>query len=179
MATWSGWEQQVLQDIGAPVTQANVDFLDTWQQFEGGGATYNPLNTTQSAEGSSSYNSAGVQNFTSPEEGAAATASTLENGYYPNLLAALQSGNPMANVSSSVISEINTWGTKGFANFLSGSGGTGFGSTTATTPSSTVQQLPGQPWSPGVELAIIIGSLAMVGWIALGAFEKTGTAVAA
>lgn len=121
MATWQGWESDVLTAIGAPITAANVAFLDAWAQAEGGTAAYNPLNTTQTASGSSDYNSAGVQDFTSPTQGANATATTLENGYYPALLAGLQSGNPLSGDVASMESELSTWGTgPGFLQSLIG-----------------------------------------------------------
>lgn len=110
MAAWSGWDWQLLQALGAPVTNQNISFLDSWQNAEQSDATYNPLNTTQQAAGSTPYNSAGVQNFTSASQGIAATVQTLRNGYYPNLLTALMSGNPY-NYVQQIGPDLKTWGT--------------------------------------------------------------------
>lgn len=118
MATWPGWEGDVLRAIGAPTTAANVAFLDTWQRYEGGSAAFNPLNTTQNESGATDYNSVGVKNYPSAKVGAKATASTLTNGFYPDVVAALRSGNPQP--SQAVEAQIRTWGTSGFADALAG-----------------------------------------------------------
>lgn len=121
MATYANWETQVLQAIGAPLTAANAQFLDTWQRYEGGTAANNPLNTTQAYGGASNYNSVGVKNYPSSYAGTVATAQTLQNGRYPGLLAALRSGNPTGYINSSssaaarVVQDLRTWGTGNFA----------------------------------------------------------------
>lgn len=117
MATFSGWEAQTLEAIGAPVTVANVYFLDAWQAQEGGSAANNPLNTTwdMSSAGATPYNTLGggghVWNYADPSQGVDATAKTLQGGYYPAIVAALKSGNPFQGDLSAIASEMNTWGT--------------------------------------------------------------------
>lgn len=111
MGTFANWEKDVLTAIGAPITNENISFLDQWQNAEGGSATFNPLNTTQPEPGASNYNAVGVKNFVSASQGTQATATTLTNGYYPHIFAALKSGNPFAQISDAIRSELNTWGT--------------------------------------------------------------------
>lgn len=119
MAAWNGWEKSVLEWLQFPATSDNVEFLDEWQKYEGGTAAYNPLNTTLEMPGSTEYNSAGVQEYQSAEQGAEATVSTLKNGYYPDVLAALKSGAPLQYENrSALIADIRTWGTTGFADAL-------------------------------------------------------------
>lgn len=111
----------MLANIGAPATQANIDFLDKWQRFEGGTAAFNPLNTTQPAPGASSYNSVGVRNYTSPAQGALATGQTLLNGRYNHVVAALRSGDAASFALRDPIGvgqEVNTWGTTSFGNAI-------------------------------------------------------------
>lgn len=123
--TFSGWEQAILRGIGAPVNTATIAFLDAWHSFEQSGATNNPLNTTQTASGASNFNSAGVKNYPNASIGASATTRTLLNGRYPNVLAALRSGNPFSYFiahGSAVSSQLNTWGSGNFAKFLQGGG---------------------------------------------------------
>lgn len=100
---------------------AFVEFMNAWQPYEGGwdknSAEFNPLNTTQNFPGATSMNSVGVKAYPSEDAGVEATAQTLENGYYPNLLAGLKSGGIDA---ARVAPEIATWGTKTFANQLAG-----------------------------------------------------------
>jgi|HubBroStandDraft_4_1064222.scaffolds.fasta_scaffold00006_160 hypothetical protein len=119
MAAWNGWETSVLGQLGYPETTANIEFLDAWQKYEGGTAAYNPLNTTWKMPGSTNYNSAGVQNYLSASQGTQATVRTLNDGYYPHVLAALKSGSPCEYANrSGLVADISTWGTTGFANRL-------------------------------------------------------------
>lgn len=135
MSIWQGWEQQLLAAIGAPTTQQNISFLDKWASIESGakgtgGGQFNPLNTTQTEPGSTAFNFNNgfpVQNFPNASEGITATATTLQNGYYPDILSALQSGNPFANITQAMRSQLNTWGTG--SSWLSGSSGGGLSDT--------------------------------------------------
>jgi hypothetical protein len=112
--TFPGWQAAILEAIKAPITAANIDFLTAWHNAEGSNAKFNPLNTTQGEPGSSSINSSGVQSYSSAASGTAATAATLQNGYYPDIAAALASGNPAAYLQAhggNVASQIGKWGT--------------------------------------------------------------------
>lgn len=115
MAIFAGWELALLHALGAPTTTENVAFLHAWQRAEGGTARFNPLNTTQSYGGATNYNSVGVKNYPSATAGTSATTSTLLNGRYPTVVAALRSGQPVAYANShpSIYSELRTWGTGG------------------------------------------------------------------
>jgi cell wall-associated NlpC family hydrolase len=108
---WGGvTPQAVLQGLHIPVTKANVQDLLAWQRAEGGGATNNPFNTTQMASGAGSYNSVGVRNYTSAQQGLQATLQTLTNGRYSGILKALRSGNGSQFASAVGASP---WGTSG------------------------------------------------------------------
>ena len=112
MATWFGWQADVLDAIGAPHTDSNLQLLAAWQQAEGGTATFNPLNTTQPEPGATNYNSVGVKNYTSAAQGTLATKTTLENGNYDGILADLRAGNVSAGqIVTRNASEFSTWGT--------------------------------------------------------------------
>jgi hypothetical protein len=52
-----------------------------WQAAEGTQAAWNPLATTHRMPGSTSFNSVGVQNFVSLEQGLLGTEETIENGW--------------------------------------------------------------------------------------------------
>lgn len=105
-----GWQQQILSKVGAPATPENVRYLNAWAQAEGGGASNNPFNTTEGGHGATgSYNSVGVENYGSPQGGVQATADTLLNGKYGNILSALKSGrSAMADAQALAASP---WGT--------------------------------------------------------------------
>lgn len=129
MASWQGWEQQLLRALGVPVTRTNVNSLAEWQRREGGTATHNPLNTTQSAPGAGKYNSVGVRNYNSVQQGLQATVKTLKNGHYGDILGALRASQPLGSQSS-----LKVWGT---GTWSGGGGGDRQAAAVPTPPSPT------------------------------------------
>src|SRR5262245_48522793 len=111
------WQAQILQapGINAPLTRQNFDALNAWQRAEGGTALNNPVNTTLSTPGATSYNNlgggTGVQNYQTPQAGIQATINTLTNGNYGGVLSALRAGNNAQAVASAV--GASPWGTSG------------------------------------------------------------------
>lgn len=114
--TQQTWAQALLENLGVPVTAANVTAIYSWEMAEGGHwyntATFNPLNTTMSEPGATSMNSVGVKAYTSWEQGFTATISTLFNGYYAGIIAALEKGNDAQAVANAVAA--SPWGTGAF-----------------------------------------------------------------
>jgi hypothetical protein len=101
--------KQILSGIGAPITDNNMTYLYAWRQSEGGTASFNPFNTTQRAEGADNYNSHGVKNYTSAEQGVAATIKTINNGKYESIVNSLRMDRlPMETAEALVASP---WGT--------------------------------------------------------------------
>jgi hypothetical protein len=101
----------LLSRLGAPITPQNLSFLSGWQRWEGGwnhnNADYNPLNTTSDFQGAvGDINSVGVTRYNSFDNGVNATAKTLQNGRYGDILAALNSGNPY---KAKPVSGLSTW----------------------------------------------------------------------
>lgn len=115
------WEQMLAQAVGAPLTPETRRFFDAWRQAEGGTASFNPFNTTQPAPGATSYNSVGVRNYPSLEEGVQATADTLRNGYYRPLLSDLQHGASAVQLARDVAA--SPWGTGSGVLRVLGAGG--------------------------------------------------------
>ena len=148
----------VLRGIGNTNPSGNViGWMVAWTVAETGhpsgsyqGASYNLLNTTQPAPGTTDFNSIGVKNYTSYAQGIAATVQTLQNGYYPALLAALQTNNQTAlgfsgSPSPGVMANLNTWcGSCGYGNaFVTNSGAFStevFAGTPTSTPIGTPPQ---------------------------------------
>src|SRR5215469_2775622 len=92
-----GWKQEIANGLGIKLTPAVSTFFDAWARAEGGAALNNPWNTTQMAPGATAYNSVGVRNYLTPQQGIQATIQTLQNGRYGNILQALGAGtNSMA-----------------------------------------------------------------------------------
>jgi len=128
--------------INGVITTSNEYALETWERVEGGGAgcpgqpaftapwansagpAGNPINTTQQEPGSSAFNSVGVQAYqndggvTCWEWGIKATADTLLNGFYPNILSVLD--NPVSSSSTQCVDLAaavgnSPWGTGNFS----------------------------------------------------------------
>jgi hypothetical protein len=110
------WAQALLQNLGMPVTSANLAAVTAWEMAEGGhwhnSAHYNPLNTTMREPGATSMNSVGVKAYTSWTQGFTATVATLHDGYYTDILAALQNGGDAQAVADAVAA--SPWGTQAF-----------------------------------------------------------------
>jgi hypothetical protein len=112
--TRQSWAAALLAALGISPTQQAISNIVAWETQEGGhwnnSATYNPLNTTQHAPGSSVMgggSSAGVQAYTSWTEGLQATVQTLHNGDYGGILSNL--GAPLGQFKNAVDS--SPWGT--------------------------------------------------------------------
>jgi hypothetical protein len=76
------WAVALLEALQAPACQSNLTSLVAWQTAENTTAGWNPLATTLPASGATQYNSAGVRNYSSLEDGIQATVDTLDQGYY-------------------------------------------------------------------------------------------------
>lgn len=101
----------LLSTLGAPETSENIRAITAWAQAEGTKAAFNPLATTRSAPDTTNFNHVGVKNYPTYAEGVQATAATLQNGLYNNILAALAQGNDAQSVAQAVAS--SRWGTGG------------------------------------------------------------------
>lgn len=114
-----GWEKAELATLQAPDTAANETFEDNWFDEEHGdsgltggdyGGKYNLFDTTLPLGRSTSYNSVGVQNYTSFKTGEEANAETIEEPDYAQLLSDLRSGS--ASVKTLETDEqASPWGT--------------------------------------------------------------------
>ncbi len=113
LPTWKAAVIQGLQNNGVNVklTPAVDQFLDNWARAEGGGATNNPFNTTWDAPGATPYNSVGVRNYLSPQQGIHATVQTLTNGKYGNILQAMTHGQSAMAMAQALAA--SPWGTGG------------------------------------------------------------------
>lgn len=98
-----------------PTCPAVTDVFTAWARAEGGTAQWNPLNTTQSFPGATTYNSAGVKNYPSPIAGISATAVTLSYEPYHGLWGALQVAKSSGATAREIVTQheqaFNTWGT--------------------------------------------------------------------
>ena len=124
------WQVAYLRAVGAPLTAANVRFLNTWQRFEGGhtnnNAKFNYLNTTWGKQ-YPTINGVRVRSYPNLDVGAQAFASTLEaNRNYQGILQGLRVGDPY-KLGGRVAAGLSTWvsgsptGNPGYADRILGS----------------------------------------------------------
>ncbi|HEY1331273.1 MAG TPA: hypothetical protein VGH10_07355 [Actinomycetota bacterium] len=79
-ATYGNWAGMFLQTMGAPTCHSNLVVVVAWQVSEGTQAAWNPLATTYDMPGATPFNSAGVKNYASLQQGLDATRLTIVNG---------------------------------------------------------------------------------------------------
>lgn len=109
--------RRLLEKLDAPRNEKNLAALTAWGECEGSDAAFNPLDTTQHADGATPYNTFGdppnemhVWNYPNEDTGLRATVETLRNGHYPHILAALKEGNGRVCFGEAR-AEMHTWGT--------------------------------------------------------------------
>jgi hypothetical protein len=102
------FSKDVLAKIGAPATEQNMAVMQAWIKSEGTRAQFNPLATTRRADGATNFNSVGVKNFTSYEQGVDTTVGAITNGLYDNVIAALKRGNDAFAVADAIAA--SPWG---------------------------------------------------------------------
>lgn len=101
--------EKLLENLGAPISDENLKFLYAWRQAEGKAGKYNPFNTTQGMPNATKFNSVGVRNYKSLEDGMVATIKTLKNGRYECIVNGLKNDIGSENIAS--CSSLKTWGT--------------------------------------------------------------------
>jgi hypothetical protein len=97
--------REVMHDIDAPATKANIMSFEAWARHEGTKAKNNPLATERDMPGATNFNKAGVKNYLTMAEGAEATARSLKSGYYRRLLKLFKRGKGVCGKQS----EFHTW----------------------------------------------------------------------
>ncbi len=113
-----GYIQRVMRDLHAPADQNNIRSLERWAKKEfpryPPSAKWNLMASTMHMPGSTRFNSVGVQNYRSEDQGAEATARTLDNGRYPHIVKALRSGRGLIG-NPSIAGELRTWSGGGYS----------------------------------------------------------------
>jgi hypothetical protein len=105
------WAHDFLTRLGMPVTSENVRLMVAWQQAEGTRAQFNPLATTQGMPGATKFNSVGVKNYLSYDDGITANIKAITNGRYENILASLRRGDSAVTTAQAIAA--SPWGSGG------------------------------------------------------------------
>jgi hypothetical protein len=101
--------KKVLQCLGAKPTKGNMLFMYAWRQSEGAKAKFNPFNTTKNMPGATRFNSVGVRNYKTMEDGVRATCETIKLGYYTDIVNGLK--NDVGLYELSRMESLKKWGT--------------------------------------------------------------------
>lgn len=117
MTTRAQWASALLNLLRIGPTRLAIDKLVAWQTGEDTEAAYNPLATTwgHGSAGADDFNSAGVQNYATEQEGLLATLHTLQEpgaeGYgYDLIIGRLGTDCPIPRFIEAVVG--SAWGTK-------------------------------------------------------------------
>ena len=154
------WAQEQLQSLGVPLTTANEQSLIAWALLEGGGGTYNPLNTSLPEPGSTTFNSYGVQNYTDWAEGITADTSTINEAAYTQIKSDLTAGTGIGATP-----ELDTWSGNGYGSLSAtwGEAGQYMSGKTASLPAANSGKGSGvsfdildpTTWGPAIADSII------------------------
>jgi peptidoglycan hydrolase CwlO-like protein len=96
--TYGQWAREFLGAMGAPASRSNQVAVIAWEAAEGTQATWNPLATTFYMPGSTVYNSSGVRNYATKDQGIDASNATLKrpgHGYDAIVASLRKSGDAM------------------------------------------------------------------------------------
>lgn len=99
----------VLRGIGAPVTTANLQALAGVAHLEGANDRFNPLNSVVPNGNSTSFNSVGVQDYRSFDNGVQGTIKLLQGGVWSGVVGALRAGNSAYNVANQFAQVYQGW----------------------------------------------------------------------
>lgn len=188
----AGWENALAEDLGAAPSKVLTQFFDEWALVEHGsesgpwggvnqGGAYNPFDTTLPEPGASTYNSIGVKNYVSASQGLSATASTLEEPAYTNLLEKIRSGDSTL-ASLEEAENATPWGTT-FPDVGTPPPASSSGSSSSSVPAETTSFLGiPNPFS-GAENAVLsfLAEMAFVGiggaLVVVGGYKAAGKPV--
>lgn len=110
MTTREDFARALCAQMGWATSQQNLDALVAWQSAENTEAAFNPLATTEGWANATDFNSAGVKDYASLDDGLAATKATLTNGLYGAVIASFSMQQPAAVTGAAV--DASPWGTK-------------------------------------------------------------------
>lgn len=119
--TFAEWAGHFLGTLGAPASRSNLVVMVAWQVAEYTKATWNPLATTYVMPGATVFNSHGVKNYRSMEQGIQASIGTLRlpsRGYEP-VLASLARGAPAMETAEAINASLWCRGCAG-GNYVTG-----------------------------------------------------------
>lgn len=95
----------LLKKLNLPTTEGNILFFKAWREFEASAATWNAFNTRYNIGTTTNYNSVGVKNYDSRENGLSANALTFQKSDYSSLLSKLKNVTTIQQAYNVAVSE--------------------------------------------------------------------------
>lgn len=120
--TYGDFFTQVLTQLGLPATQSNLIALSAVAHLEGLNKRFNPLNSVVRSGNSTTFNSAGVQDYKSWDNGVTGTVALLSGSRWASVRNALADGDSTSSVLAAFTSTYATWGSHVSFNPSSGAG---------------------------------------------------------
>jgi len=99
----------IMKKLGVTITPEKQKFFKAWQRAENTDAKFNPLATTWKMSGAESFNSVGVQNYNSEQQGIDATVKTLKLSYYTELTDKLKDDDITARELAASTTALSKW----------------------------------------------------------------------
>jgi len=132
VATWSGWQAQLLNAAGLPTAEGTQEFLFDWSQHADSNCRNNPVDISHARSGATNCHkltaTRTAKNYTSHGSAASAFSAEIHSGNFPALLRALNSAVPYQQPDpSAVVSDLRQWGSAEFASYYAAHSNTGTG----------------------------------------------------
>ena len=124
MATWTGWQADLLGRAGFATTDGNLHFMSAWGSHSKTDCSSNPVMISWPLGRSKNCEPLGIrslqiQAYTSQAQGASAFDQQLRQDNYSHLISALQGGDPYNlpnDAAKQVYNDLIRWGTPEAAN---------------------------------------------------------------
>lgn len=115
MATWSGFQTDLLNAAGLGASTMQQQFILDWNTAASTDCRNNPVDISRNVSGSTSCKrltpARVARNYTSHSSAGGAFKGQLRSGNFPHLLAALETSNPYAYTDpQGVEADLNKWG---------------------------------------------------------------------
>jgi len=106
------WALDFLLRAQLPPSEPNLQVVYSWEFAEsaGGGGMWNPLNTTEQWPNTTDFNSVGVKNYATREDGLNATAKVIHEHYYTQVIASFERAS--SALATKFFIEASPWGTR-------------------------------------------------------------------
>jgi hypothetical protein len=115
LGTRRQWARDFAAALGNTTPSASLlSWISAWAAKENSHATYNPLNTTYDLPPNTNYNSVGVKNYTTRNQGIEATVRTLRGNHtgYADIVKGIVQNDPQTAANGLLVAP---WGTNGAA----------------------------------------------------------------